>query len=198
MEHGSTHTRASSLPAAATSSSTGPVSNMSDGGSVDEVYLQHATLLRSVAMRKFDIPASEADALVHDVFINYLATGRQRPKDVRAYLVSAICNASRNYWRSRRCESRIFSDDEATLDDVSAADAFEAVSMNLIVGAIFAKLGPRCREILQRYYLYGHDTPSIAAAMDTTCSNVNYLMHSCRKRARAAFEGISRVGSNAD
>lgn len=159
--------------------------------------MNHAALLRRVAMRKFDIPASEADSLVHDVFINYLA-GRLQPKDVRAYLISAICNASRNYWRSRRSESRIFSEEESAPDDLSTTDAFETVSMNLVIGAILAKLGPRCREILQRYYLYGHDTPSIAAAMKTTCSNVNYLMYSCRKRARAAFEGISRVRSNGD
>ncbi|MGN6186769.1 MAG: sigma-70 family RNA polymerase sigma factor [Thermoanaerobaculia bacterium] len=162
---------------------------------VAETFLGHALLLRRIATRKFRVPECDAEALVHDVFINYLvAVQRVQPYDLRAYLISAICNASRNYWRNRRSDDRIFSTvdlDDQTLDESSAADIFRVLSNTLDVASMLARLGNRCREILRRYYLEEQDTASIAAAIQTTCSNVNYLMHTCRKRARAAYEAIA-------
>lgn len=161
------------------------------GKPADEVYLAHAPLLRRVAIRKFGIPPGEAQALVHDVFLTYLVNPRAVRGDLRAYLIGAICNASRNYWRSRRSEGRVFSDTDA--GNAIAGDVFDGLSLNLVVGATLAKLGQRCREVLRRYYLDGDETPLIAAAIHTSASNVNYLMHVCRKRARAIYQSITRV-----
>jgi RNA polymerase sigma factor (sigma-70 family) len=163
-----------------------------DDDAVGATYLAHAVLLRRVAISKFRVPHTDADALVHDVFINYLAVAqRAQPCDVRGYLVAAICNASRNYWRSKRNEDRIFASDVdgLALPEASVeADTFVDVANAHAVASILARLGERCRDVLRRYYLEDEDTSSIAAAIRTTCSNVNYLMHSCRKRARAAYD----------
>lgn len=161
-----------------------------------ELYLEHAALLRRVAVRKFNVPPAEAEALVHDVFISYLVTPRHVAEEhLRAYLIASICNASRNYWRARQSEARVFADDGG---DVARApsrdDLVEGLARNLTVASTLAKLGERCRELLKRYYLRGETTPAVAAAMKTTPSNVNYLMHVCRKRARAIYEQITRVG----
>lgn len=161
-----------------------------------QLYLDYAPLLRRVAVRKFNVPPAEAEALVHDVFINYLVTPRRvTDRHLRAYLVASICNASRNYWRSRHAEARVFA---AGACDVSSAashdEVLEGLARNLTVASTLAKLGARCRELLNRYYLRGEATPAVAAAMKTTASNVNYLMHVCRKRARAIYEQITRVG----
>ena len=161
-----------------------------------QLYLDYAPLLRCVAVRKFNVPPAEAEALVHDVFINYLVTPRRvMDRHLRAYLVASICNASRNYWRARHTEARVF---VAGVCDVSRAashdEVLEGLARNLTVASTLAKLGPRCRELLKRYYLRGEPTPAVAAAMKTTTSNVNYLMHVCRKRARAIYEQITRVG----
>ena len=69
----------------------------------------------------------------------------------------------------------------------------EGLSLRMMVGATLARLGARCREVLRRYYLEEEDTASIAAALDTTASNVNYLMHTCRKKARKIYEEIGRA-----
>jgi RNA polymerase sigma factor (sigma-70 family) len=175
-----------------------PASSVSAGSSpdprtIDEIYLQHASLLRRVAIRKFNVPLADAENLVHDVFIDYLVSTRTVRGELRGYLVGAICNASRNYWRSRRHEGRVFADDEASCADVLSEDIFNGLARNLVVASTLARLGQRCREALQRYYLDGEDTCTVAAAMKTSPSNVNYLMHVCRKRARAVYETLARA-----
>jgi RNA polymerase sigma factor (sigma-70 family) len=167
--------------------------NRTDLHAIDDVYLEHAPLLRRVAIRKFSVPPADAENLVHDVFLDYLVSTRTVRSDLRSYLVGAICNASRNYWRSRRSESRVFTDDEASGADVLSEDIFNDLARNLIVASTLARLGERCREALRRYYLDGEDTGTVAAAMNTSPSNVNYLMHVCRKRAREVYETITRA-----
>jgi RNA polymerase sigma factor (sigma-70 family) len=159
----------------------------------DEIYVQHAPLLRRIAVRKFGVPPGDAEALVHDVFVNCLLTARNIRGDLRAYLIAAICNACRNYWRTRRSEQRVFADDDTAAADVIADDLFDGLALNLVVASTLAKLGPRCRELLRRYYLNGEETAAIAAAMNTTPANVNYLMHVCRKHARVVYDAITRV-----
>lgn len=157
-----------------------------------ELYVEHAPLLRRIAVRKFNVPPADAEALVHDVFINYLVSARNVRTDVRAYLIGAICNASRNYWRSRKCEARVFAGEEPDANDAVTPDLFDGLASHLAVASTLARLGARCREVLKRYYLEGQDTPAIAAGIDTSCGNVNYLMHVCRKRARAVYESLMR------
>ncbi|HYI09736.1 MAG TPA: sigma-70 family RNA polymerase sigma factor [Thermoanaerobaculia bacterium] len=160
----------------------------------DQAYLEHAMVMRRVAIRKFRVPPGDAEALVHDVFINYIASTRSVRADLRAYLIGAICNACRNYWRSRGSEERVFDDEGPAVAEVlSDRDLFEGVARNLMVASALARLNPRCREALKRYYLDGDDTRSVAEALATSEGNVNYLMHVCRKKARAIFERISRV-----
>lgn len=163
---------------------------------VGQVYLDYAPLLRRVAVHKFNVPHAEAEALVHDVFINYLVTPRRvMERHLRAYLVASICNASRNYWRSRQTEARVFAGGAFDWSHAASHDeTLEGLARNLAVASTLAKLGARCREVLNRYYLRGESTPVVAAAMKTTASNVNYLMHVCRERMRAVYEQITRVG----
>lgn len=161
-----------------------------------QLYLDYAPLLRRVAVRKFNVPPAEAEALVHDVFINYLVTPRRvMDGHLRSYLIASICNASRNYWRARHTEARVFATGACDVSHAGSPDeVLEGLARNLTVASTLAKLGARCRELLNRYYLRGETTPAVAAAMKTTASNVNYLMHVCRKRARAIYEQITRVG----
>ena len=157
------------------------------------MYREHASLLRRVAIRRFGVPPADVEALVHDVFINYLASTRKVHGEMRSYLIGAICNAARNYWRSRRTEGRVFTEEDLDSMEVSCEpDLFDALSANLIVASTLAALRPRCREALRRYYLEGEDTRTIAAAMNTSPANINYIMHMCRKRARQVYEEMAR------
>lgn len=153
--------------------------------SAEEVYRDVAPLLRRIAVRKFGVPPNDADGLVHDVFITYLARPTNVRGDLRGYLIGSICNASRYYWRSKKSEERVFSRDEA-LDDApgTSEDIFEGLAQNLMVSAVLSRLSPRCREALRRYYMDGDTTSAIATALQTSSGNVNYVMFVCRKRAR--------------
>jgi RNA polymerase sigma factor (sigma-70 family) len=164
-------------------------------GSIEHVYLEHALLLRRVATRKFHVPEEDAETLVHDIFITYLADRSVVRTSLRAYLIAAICNASRNYWRSKRLRERFFVDSEEHSNECEAPseDFFEGLALHLVIGATLARLGTRCREALRRYYLDEEDTSTIAAALNTSPANVNYLMHVCRKQARCVYDEITQV-----
>jgi RNA polymerase sigma factor (sigma-70 family) len=163
---------------------------------VEDLYLEHAFLLRRIAVRKFGIPDDEAEALVHDVFVEYLVRPRDVHHNVRSYLIAAVCNASRNYWRAKQTRERYFpSGPSAMLAEIADRvedDVLEGLSLRMMIGETLARLGTRCREVLRRYYLEEENTAAIAATLDTTASNVNYLMHVCRKKARRIYEEIGR------
>ena len=164
---------------------------------VEDLYLEHAFLLRRIAVRKFAIPDEEAETLVHDVFVEYLVRPREVHHSIRTYLIAAVCNASRNYWRAKQTRERYLpSESNAMPSDIPVRvedDVLEGLSLRLMVGATLARLGTKCREVLRRYYLEEESAASIAEALDTTASNVNYLMHVCRKKARRIYEEIGRA-----
>jgi len=148
----------------------------------DTIYDDHAPLLRAIARRKFNIPDAEIDGLVHDVFTSFL-TSISRVRDPRSYLVGSICNACRNYWRRRERDDSLFVeiDENAACDE----DVQRDVSRTLTLNAALSRVGDRCRNVLERYYLESESTATIAEAIGTTPGNVLYILHTCRKRARA-------------
>lgn len=148
----------------------------------DAIYDDHAPVLRAIARRKFNIPDADIDSLVHDVFASFL-TSVSRVRDPRPYLVGGICNACRNYWRRRERDDSLFVkiDENAACDD----DVQRDVSRTLTLNAALSRVGDRCRNVLERYYLESESTATIAEAIGTTPGNVLYILHTCRKRARA-------------
>jgi RNA polymerase sigma factor (sigma-70 family) len=154
----------------------------------EAIYDDHAPLLRAIARRKFNVPASDIDALVHDVFASFL-TSASRVRDLRPYLVGGICNASRNYWRRRERDDSLF----VEIDENAACDGdlLQSVSRNLTLNAVLAQIGDRCRNVLRRYYLESEPTNIIAEAIGTSPGNVLYILHNCRKRARAFLDQMT-------
>lgn len=166
----------------------GPASDREGAGpSVHNLYVRYAPLLRHLALRRFRIPREDVDALVHDVFATYLSDPTT-VRSIRPYLIGGICNASRQYWRRRDRHDELREGTEEPVD----AGMLEHVAMRVDVAMALARIGKRCREALRRYYLEGESTPAIAAVLETTPNNVLYLLHVCRKRARAALDTNSR------
>ena len=165
------------------------------GCGIEQIYLEHAPLLRRVAVRKFGIPPEDAQTLVHDVFAAYIANPGAVRSDLRAYLIAAICNASRNYWRSKEMQDRFFvaSGTEQPAETKVPDDFFDGLSLHLVIGATLARLGERCRAVLRRFYLDGDSASSIAVSMQTTPGNIHYILHACRKKARHIYEELTSV-----
>jgi RNA polymerase sigma factor (sigma-70 family) len=63
----------------------------------EELYATYYPLLRHIAEQKFRVPEGDADDLVQEVFLKFLLSGPvEKP---RPFLVAAVSNACRTYWR---------------------------------------------------------------------------------------------------
>src|SRR3954447_490678 len=70
------------------------------GAEVEAFYFEHRPVLMYVAAVKLRVPDADAEALVHEAMISLLTT-RAAIVNVRAWLVAAVSNGSRHYWRRR-------------------------------------------------------------------------------------------------
>jgi len=158
---------------------------------VEALYIEHRNLLLYVACRKFRIPDSDAENLIQEVFLSFLQTGT-KIDNIRAWLVAAMCNASRHYWRAQgRLESlpEDFSDHS---DPVShgLADQF---AMRMTVRQALDYLQPRCRETLWLHYFEGRSAGDVARELETTNRYAEKLIHNCLKRVREIYISITAV-----
>ena len=157
----------------------------------DRLYETYAPLLRRIAMRKFNIPRADVDALVHDVFATYL-THASRVRELRPYLIGGICNAARQYWREADAERQVFCD--AHVGAARSDDAvLESLIRNTLMSAALSRLGESCRETLRRFYVEGESAISIAASRDTTQNSIHQLLSYCRGRVREAYRAMKET-----
>jgi RNA polymerase sigma factor (sigma-70 family) len=152
---------------------------------VELLYLRYAPVLRRIAMAKYAIPAADVDELVNDVFATYL-TNPGVVRDLRAYVIGGIHNASRDYWRRRHREVAIESVAEPRVEET----VLEDLSQRMVLAATLARLRAKCRLVLFRYYCEGETKEVIAAEINTSPANVLYLLHKCRQRARRVYEAM--------
>ena len=159
-----------------------------EAAAADDLYTSHAPLLRYVAMTKFCVPREDVDALVHDVFATYFS----RPTTVRnprPYLIGAICNAARHYWRERKNEEAALSKSDLVLPPEPEL-ILDVLGRKLLVATTLSRIGSKCRDLLSRYYLEGESTAAIARSRDTTPDYVLFLLHRCRKNARSVVRSL--------
>ena len=158
---------------------------------VETLYIQHRTLLLYVACRKFRIPDTDAENLIQEVFLSYLQTGT-KIENIRAWLVAAMCNASRHYWRSQgRTESLPDNiDDHSDPGTHGLADQF---AMKMTVRQALDYLQPRCRETLWLHYFEGRSAGDVARELETTNRYAEKLIHNCLKRVREIYMNITAV-----
>jgi RNA polymerase sigma factor (sigma-70 family) len=158
---------------------------------VEALYLQHRTLLLYVACRKFRVPDSDAENLIQEVFLSYLQTAN-RIENVRAWLVAAMCNASRHYWRSQgRTES--LPDDIDARSDPRTHGIADKVAMKMTMHQALGYLQPRCRETLWLHYFEGRSAADVARELETTTRYAEKLIHNCLKRVREIYLNITSL-----
>lgn len=155
----------------------------------EEAYLRFAPLLRKIAIRKFHIPAQDAEPLVHDVFATYFLRSASVEVPER-YLVGAICNASRRYWEQTDAASLIFCEEMPCAATPSDA-LLQEVHSKVLLSRILRCVGDKCRDLLHRYYMNGETTQAIADRLHSTPATVLVLLHRCRKRALAAYHAMT-------
>ncbi len=158
---------------------------------LEVLYSEHAPLLCATARHRYRIPPEDVESLVHDIFASMLER-RPQVDDMRAFLLGAMQNAARYYWRKRRHEAPLLDEHEDTEDDRTTV-RLEQWAMHLSLGATLAQLGTKCRETLRRYYLDEENPRDIAEHLDTSTAYVMQLLSNCRKRAREIYCRLTRA-----
>ncbi|HVR40279.1 MAG TPA: sigma-70 family RNA polymerase sigma factor [Thermoanaerobaculia bacterium] len=159
---------------------------------VESLYIEHRKLLLFVACRKFRIPDCDAEALIQEVFLSYLQTGT-KIDNVRGWLVAAICNASRHYWRaSGRTES--LPDNYNDHCDPSSQSLADKFATQMTMHKVLGYMQERCRETLRLHYFEGRSAVDVAKELETTTRYAEKLIHNCLRRAREIFNNISSMG----
>ena len=158
---------------------------------VEALYIQHRTLLLSVACRKFRVPESDAEGLLQEVFLSLMQTGT-RIENVRAWLVAAICNASRHNWRTQT-RSESLPEDYMEHSDPGSHALPEKRAMEMTVQQALAYLQPRCRETLRLHYFDGRSAAEVGRELETTTRYAEKLIHNCLKRVREIYLNITAV-----
>lgn len=158
---------------------------------VERLYIDHRNLLLYVACRKFRIPDTDAENLIQEVFLSFLQTGT-RIDNIRAWLVAAMCNASRHYWRAQgRTES--LPEDFNDHSDPHTHGLAEQFALQMTVRQALKYLQPRCRETLRLHYFEGRSAGEVARELETTNRYAEKLIHNCLKRVREIYMSITAV-----
>jgi len=152
---------------------------------VGELYTNHRKLLLFIACRKFRVPESDAESLIQEVFLSFLQVGTPI-RDVRSWLVAAMCNASRHYWRAQgRTES--LPDDIGERSDPGSHTIADTFAMKMTMWQTLQYLQPRCRETIQLHYYEGRSAIDVAREFQTTSRYAEKLIHNCLKRVRQIY-----------
>jgi RNA polymerase sigma factor (sigma-70 family) len=158
---------------------------------VEALYIEHRSLLLYVACRKFRVPDCDAENLIQEVFLSFLQSGT-KIDNVRAWLVAAMCNASRHYWRAQgRVES--LPDDFNDHTDPGSLGLADQFAMKMTVRQALDYLQPRCRETLWLHYFEGRSAADVARELETTNRYAEKLIHNCLKRVREIYLSITAV-----
>ncbi len=154
----------------------------------EALYLEYSVLLRTIAMRRYNIPPDDAEALVHDTFIAYLER-HTVIRELKPWLMGAVSNSCKHYWRDRRREAPM---PDAIEETPAATDEANEWAWRISVGAAVARLGEKCRETLRGYYWRDESNERIAANLATSPGYVRQLLVSCRRRIKELLQGTRR------
>jgi RNA polymerase sigma factor (sigma-70 family) len=154
----------------------------------EEAYLRYAPRLQRIAMARFGVPAPDAEVLVQDVFTTYFQH-RHSVESLERYLVGAICNASRNFLRKTGTSKVLFGGDEPC-PDMPGEDLLTELERKHLLSQMLARVGGRCREMLERFYVHGDGTEVLAEAYGLARGSVKVTLFHCRQRALEAYRSI--------
>jgi len=166
----------------------GTRSHSRDVENLAELYTEHAAWLAAVASRKFQVPHDDSKTLVQEVFLTYARSGSE-VRDVRAWLVAGICNASRSYWRNRLRDEGRTSELRDTFP-CPGAGTEESIALSMALSKMLSYLQEQCRDTLRMHYFEGRTAAEIARILATTDRYAEKLIHKCLQRARGLCEKL--------
>jgi len=153
------------------------------------IYEENCGLLVSLAVRKFQVPAVDAEALAHEVFLSYLRHADEI-RDLHHWLVGAICNASRYYWRKHgRNIEQLDTEVAAERPDPQLQDVLTDLPNHIAIAEVLEAMPPRWAHILRLRYFEGYSIKEIAEHLGVTSKYTQKLVTKCLRRAEEIFDG---------
>ncbi len=149
------------------------------------VYEDNYRLLVGTAIGRFHIAEVDAQGLAHEVFLAFFLKADEILNS-RAWLVSAICNASKNYLR-RRARLVPLSEDFGEAGDPRQARAAEALPDQMVAREAFSCVTAKCQIALRLRYLEGYTIPEVAAELNTTARYAAKLVSRCLRQAQDRY-----------
>jgi RNA polymerase sigma factor (sigma-70 family) len=114
-----------------------------------------------------------------------------RIADPRAFLIGAICNVSRAYWRLRK---RMTDVEGARLDAVAlatvASDAGR-IEQQLVMRRVLDRLHPTRREVLRLHYYEHLSASEVARRLDVSHGYAEKLIVRALRNARAIYAELT-------
>jgi RNA polymerase sigma factor (sigma-70 family) len=162
-----------------------------------EIYETYARLMRLIAVRDFRVPFSDAEGIVHDIFMRYFSNPGVVRGELKPYFRGAVRNECLEYWRKRQREQSVFCDVEDVESESGSDEPLmsDTIAVRLAVTETLARLRPRCRDALRCFHYEGKSMLAVAEELEVAPLYVRQLLHHCRKAARTIFEAITRVAS---
>ncbi|MDP9191105.1 MAG: sigma-70 family RNA polymerase sigma factor [Acidobacteriota bacterium] len=147
----------------------------------ERMYRDYRRLLFSIAVRKFNVPVSDAETLVQEAWLAFL-TQDVRIHDPKAWLAATMRNLSRHYWRQRARIQRV----EVSIDAAEEVADLGADRMEhtLVIQQVLSLLTLRDRDILRLHYFERLTASAIAEHFDTTTGYAEKRIYIALKRAR--------------
>ena len=154
-------------------------------GELARLYEEHRTLLSYVAVHKFRVPLSAAEDLISEVFISFHRS-EYRPENPRAWLVAAMCNACRHYWRAQGRFEALLDDFDVTFDPTSQLEA------RVTAERLLPLLREPCRQLLGMYYFDGLTTLEISTKLGVSVNAIHKRLQRCLASAREKYLALTR------
>jgi RNA polymerase sigma factor (sigma-70 family) len=164
-----------------------PIPPVIDEEQFVRLYEKNVNVLVAVAIRKFQVPAVDAEALAHEVFLSYLKR-KDEIRELHKWLLGAICNASRYYWRQHgRNIEQLDTELAAERPDPATTGIMETMLAKIAAGEALAGLPPRYQHILRLRYFEGYSIHEIADHLGVTAKYTQKLVTKCLRRAEEVF-----------
>jgi len=153
----------------------------------EELYAEHFDFLVAVAARKFRVPEGDAEALAHEVFLSYLRKSGQ-VENIHSWMLGAICNASRYYWRKNGRMVEPLDDDQAfERPDPATTRILDSLPDQLAAREALEGLMPRDQEILKMRYFEGFSIIEIGRRLGVKAKYAQKLLTKVLRRAERNY-----------
>ena len=149
------------------------------------IYEQNYDLLVRTAIKHYRISELDAEALAHEVFLSYFLKAHE-VINLRAWLVSAICNAAKAFLR-RRARYVPLPEESLELPDPHLTRVGDALPDQIAGRDAFECVTARCQIALRLRYLEGYSVPEVAAELHTSHKYAQKLISRCLQQARRRY-----------